>query len=174
MTSGATEVACTQPPPANAQAALSAEPDMPGAHLPYREAITHQAFERTLNASGVFLVTDDKTVLRRQVVPKREELEIGPDWITVRRNGTKEQRPIPKKIQPLLRLLRAIVLGGQKKIDTALVGALEIDDYGWRLPVSPQLGQTQQIILVGCGAELLGIDLIISNTQSRTIRFGDN
>ena len=147
---------------------------MPGAHLPYREAITHKAFERTLKTSGVFLVTDDETVLRRQVVPKHEELEIGPDWITVRRNGTNEQRPIPKKIQPLLRQLRAIVLGEQQNRNTAFVGALEIDNDGWRLPVSPQPGQIQQIILVGCGAKLLGIDFIISNTQSRTIRFGDH
>ncbi len=147
---------------------------MSGAILPYRETITHKAFGSTLKASGVFLVKDDETVLRRQDVPKREELEIGPGWITVRRNGTDEHRPIPDKLQPLLRQLRAIVLGGRQHRDTLLVGALEIGNDGWKLPISPQPGQNQQIILIGCGTELLGIDFIVSNTQSRAIRFGDN
>lgn len=121
--------------------------------------------------SGVFIVTKNSTLIRRQTSPKLEELEFGVDAMIVRRDGRTAKRPIPKRFEPLLATLQAIILGQPDLIGNYYQSDLELSSNGWSVVLTTASNRKETLKLSGCGALLQELKLTASGDQDRLIRF---
>ena len=148
-----------------------AKPGMTKNGIPYEEVILHPAFNKEVKNAGSFVLSPDKKLLRRQVQPQVEEMEIGDRRITVRRNGKAVSKAIPARLKHFFDLLRAAILGQPLSPENVWDNRMIDATTGWRAEISVQAEKKEKITFSGCGQVLRAIELDLRNGQKRIIRF---
>lgn len=111
-------------------------------------------------------------IVRRQLKPKPEDIQIGPETITIWHDGIERTNKVPRRLVPFLGTLRQLVLEKPADEDLLARSVLVADASGWRVVVSSGLATEEDIVLFGCGTELLKMEMAISKNQSRAVVFG--
>ena len=137
----------------------------------YEEIITHPAFGTAVKNTGVFEVSRDNLLLRRQITPKAEQMTIGAKTITITRKGHRTTRAIPPRMATFFSVLQAAVFNTDLPQLHELPHRLSADAAGWIAQVSLRKNRGGTITFSGCGAVLRSIDLKMAGNQDRQIRF---
>lgn len=169
--SGATEQSCTLPAPRTLEVALQAEPISVDGEVAYEEVIAHPAFGTAVRNGGVFELTQNNSLLRRQTTPKAEEMTIGEEHITIRRDGKEITRAIPARMSAFFTVLQAAVFNQGISQLPPLPHRIRSTSQGWVTRISLQGNGGGSIVFSGCGDILQAIDLEMAGNQSRQIRF---
>ncbi|MFC4217312.1 hypothetical protein ACFP4H_22835 [Pseudophaeobacter arcticus] len=148
-----------------------AEPISVDGSVAYTETIAHPAFGTAVQNSGVFVLTRDKFLLRRQTMPKAEEMMIGPKTITIQRDGTEITRAIPKRMNGFFTVLQAAVFNQGISELPPLPHRITSTTTGWTARISLRQSGGGSIVFSGCGEVLQAIDLEMAGNQNRQIRF---
>lgn len=148
-----------------------AEPISVGGSVAYAEIIAHPAFGTTVQNGGVFVLTRDKFLLRRQTTPKVEEMTIGPKTITIQRDGTEITRAIPKRMNAFFTVLQAAVFNQGISDLPPLPHKITSTSTGWIARISLRQSGGGSIVFSGCGDVLQAIDLEMAGNQNRQIKF---
>lgn len=138
----------------------------------YEEFVLHPAFDKEVKNAGSFILTPENKLLRRQVTPQVEEMEIGSETIIIRRNGREVTRRIPNQMKPFFALLQAAILDQPFLPQDNLQHSLQVTPAGWIVEIAHQTKDKGKITFSGCGTLLRSIGLKLRNSQVRTIRFG--
>lgn len=161
--------------PGSAAEALEARPETDGEQVPYREEIRHPALTVPVLAAGTFVIGRDGALIRMQEVPRRERSEIGDNFIAVSRppEGEANLLPIPSEMAPMLATIRALVAGRPDELPEGLALSLGSDRGGWHVDLQPaDGGALANVVVTGCGDQLIAIRLDQMDGTSRLIRFG--
>lgn len=150
---------------------MSAKPQVFQGVIPYEEIVLHPAFGKEVKNAGSFVLTKDNKLLRRQISPQAEEMEIGSEKIIIRRHGKQVTRKIPRRMKPFFALLQAAILGQPHSGQGSLQHKMHITPTGWRAEILFQPRDKSKITFSGCGTLLKSIGLKLSGGQERVIRF---
>jgi hypothetical protein len=157
--------------PQTLKAVLTAKPRKFQGVIPYEEFVLHPAFGKEVKNVGSYVLTSDDKLLRRQSSPQVEEMEIGRDTITIRRNGKTVAREIPNRMKPFFDLLQAAILDHPLTTQDTLQHQLQVTPNGWRADITLPAKNKGMISFAGCGKVLHSIGLKLHKGQERTIRF---
>ncbi|WP_375697692.1 hypothetical protein [Pseudophaeobacter sp. TrK17] len=150
---------------------MRAEPISVDGSVAYVETIVHPAFGTAVQNGGVFVLTRDKSLVRRQITPKAEEMTIGPKTITILRDGTEITRAIPKRMHAFFTVLQAAVFNQGISELPPLPHKITSTSTGWTARISLRKNGGGSIVFSGCGETLQAIDLEMAGNQNRQIRF---
>ncbi len=126
----------------------------------------------------------DGTLVREQRRPTREVAEIGDRFLSVRRppEGSRNLLPIPSGMKPVFEALRHAAAGDAEALAEKFSPTLVSEGVPWRVRLVPRAGEAAgaaageagelEIVLVGCGASLRGMELIRENGGVRRIFLG--
>ncbi|MEO1491764.1 MAG: hypothetical protein AAFV19_06385 [Pseudomonadota bacterium] len=159
--------------PADVPSLLATIPDPEGRAIPYREEIGHPALAAPEVAEGSLSVEDGRLV-RQQRVPEAETAVIGETTLslTSESSGSKNVLPIPAKMQPTLRTLRAVMTGNVAAFLGPVALAPAKGSGGWTLAF-PDLDADLGVMTVsGCGARVRQVDIVEATGTRRTIHLG--
>jgi len=169
-TPGANELGCTLRPPNNVEAALLSRPIKVDGTVPYEEQVRHPAFDEAVTNSGILYVSQDGALIKRQMAPIFEELEIGSEFLIVRRANKTARYPIPDRLSIFLSVLRSIILATSEKIDPSYNKQFDVNSNGWTVTLNAPSKKKETIALLGCGAVLEAIHISTKNGQQRRLR----
>jgi len=169
-TSGANEQGCRLRPPESVEAALLSRPIKVDGTVPYEEQVQHPAFDEVVTNSGVLYVSQNDTLIKRQMAPVFEELEIGSEFLIVRRANKTARHPIPDRLSIFLSVLRSIILATSEKIDPSYSKQFDVNSNGWSVALNASSKKKETIVLLGCGAVLEAIHISTKNGQRRRLR----
>lgn len=122
----------------------------------------------------------DGTLVREQRRPTREVAEIGDRFLSVRRppEGSRNLLPIPSGMKPVFEALRHAAAGDAAALAERFSPRLVSEGVPWRVRLVPRAGEAGgesgelEIVLVGCGASLRGMELIRGSGGVRRIFLG--
>lgn len=138
--------------------------------------VHHPALPKPETASGDFRIAGDGTLVREQRRPRPEIAEIGEAFLSVRDAPDRSRNlvPIPSEMKPMFDALRQVIAGDVDAIAAGFSLALVTDAPLWRVGLSPrQAGPGElDIVLVGCGASLRGLEIAREGGSTRKIILG--
>lgn len=122
----------------------------------------------------------DGTLVREQRQPTREIAEVGDKFLSVRRppDGSRNLLPIPSGMKPMFEALRHAVSGDAEALAEGFAPTLVSEGSPWRVRLDPRAEEAGdaagdlEIVLVGCGASLRGMELTRENGSVRKIFLG--
>ena len=141
-----------------------------GTKLAYTEEIRHPALPVPRFASGTMGIRDNGRLVRHQMTPREEIIEVGETVFTVRDSldGEANMLPIPADLKPLFGVLRQIAgsRDGHMQLENAAIPGPE----GWRSAMAGPVPDIE-FALIGCGLKLLGVAVQSANGIERLTRF---
>jgi len=129
----------------------------------YREEIYHPALAEPETASGFLSVTQSGDLVRDQRQPRREISEVGQSFLSVRDgpDAPENMWPIPGPARPMFAAMRQAVSGDAMALTRDFTLELVSDVPIWRVRLVPEDSELRGvgIVLIGCGATLVGMEL---------------
>ena len=149
-------MACTTPiPSGTVTVTLPGKPDT--AKLNYREEVHHPALPFPKVTTGTLAIAPNGRLIRHQLTPVVEIVEIGEDVLFVRKGeeGEPNMLPIPDRMQGLFGFLRKVASAQDRSIDVHEDQLREADPAGWRALLGTYAEETR-IWVLGCNNHALG------------------
>ncbi len=143
--------------------------------IAYHEAVHHPALAQPETASGFLSMTRSGRLVRDQHRPRREISEIGQSFHSVRKGPEEPENllPIPSAARPMFDAIRHAVSGDAEAITREFSIELLAAAPSWRVRLVPrEPGEREiDIILVGCGAVLTGMEIAQPKGVRRVLTF---
>lgn len=143
--------------------------------IAYREEIHHPALPAPETAAGILGIAANGKLLRDQTRPRREISEVGDDIITLREapGGPANIVPIPSEARPMFAAIRHAIASDAAAIARDFSLALEPAPAGWRVRLVPEDPDARavEVVLVGCGAVLTGMEIVQPGGLRRVMAF---
>lgn len=166
--------ACAAPSPASAAETLEGLRIDSAATIAYREEVHHPALAEPERARGLMWVTPDGGLIKEQAAPRREISEIGKDFVSVRElsEDAANLLPIPPEARRMLDALRAVMSGRVGSVAAEYAPELTEVRPLWRLRLAVHDDpEYLPVFLIGCGAELRGMEIREPGAVRRLILF---
>ena len=149
-------MACTESIP-EGLISLALPADHVDGKVAYREEVRHPALPFPKVATGMLMLESDGWLVRHQMTPDEEILEIGETVLRVRQGADGEANllPIPSEMRDLFKLLRNVVVRDHRTVELGKVSDVEIDAEGWRMPFG-KFADDASVWVTGCGSRMRG------------------
>ena len=141
--------------------------------LAYREEITHPALPVPRIAQGTLAMSGDGRMIRHQRTPETEIVEIGENFLRVRRGEDAEANllPIPDRLNQIFSFLREITTSPDRTVELARGAERKPDPLGWISVLGVYEDETT-VSLLGCGTRMVGFEVRTSDGVRRRTVFG--
>ncbi|MEM7744630.1 MAG: hypothetical protein AAF409_13065 [Pseudomonadota bacterium] len=138
----------------------------------YREEVFHPALPEPQVTTGTMWMGPDGELVRMQLWPERETVNVGERFLTVTTPGGEPNiLPIPDDMAPFFMALRGILSGRPGTVSASYPMALQDSGPPWRISLNAGASDQMQTVLTGCGGQLHTIELILPDLARRVLSF---